>query len=59
MNAIEHQLLDNVKEYLGFARKRLSDPELAAAASQESLLEALKAADQIRTRKMSMHGFTE
>ena len=48
MNTIEHHLLDNVKEYLGFARKRLSDPDLAADAVQESLLKALKAADQIR-----------
>ena len=48
MNTIENHLLDNVKEYLGFARKRVSDPELAADAVQESLLKALKAADQIR-----------
>jgi RNA polymerase sigma-70 factor (ECF subfamily) len=48
MNTIANHLLDNVKEYLSFARKRLSDPELAADAVQESLLKALKAADQIR-----------
>jgi RNA polymerase sigma factor (sigma-70 family) len=48
MNTIENHLLDNVKEYVGFARKRVSDPELAADAVQESLLKALKAADQIR-----------
>jgi DNA-directed RNA polymerase specialized sigma24 family protein len=41
-------LLKNVDEFTGFARKRLADPELAADAVQESLLKALKAADQIR-----------
>ncbi|HEX2244412.1 MAG TPA: sigma-70 family RNA polymerase sigma factor [Gammaproteobacteria bacterium] len=41
-------LLKNVDEFTGFARKRLGDPELAADAVQESLLKALKAADQIR-----------
>jgi RNA polymerase sigma factor (sigma-70 family) len=41
-------LLKDVHEFVGFARKRLGDPELAADAVQESLLKALKAADQIR-----------
>jgi RNA polymerase sigma factor (sigma-70 family) len=41
-------LLKNVDEFTGFARKRVGDPELAADAVQESLLKALKAADQIR-----------
>jgi RNA polymerase sigma factor (sigma-70 family) len=41
-------LLKNVDEFTGFARKRLADAELAADAVQESLLKALKAADQIR-----------
>lgn len=48
MNTIESHLLENVKEYLGFARKRLGDPELAADAVPESLLKALKGADQLR-----------
>ena len=48
MNTIESHLLENVKEYLGFARKRLGDPELAADGVQESLLKALKGADQLR-----------
>ena len=48
MEKIESYLLDNVKEFVGFARKRLNDPELAADAVQDSLLKALKAADQIR-----------
>ena len=48
MEKVETYLLDNVHEFVGFARKRLGDPELAADAVQESLLKALKAADQIR-----------
>jgi RNA polymerase sigma-70 factor (ECF subfamily) len=48
MAKLESYLLKNVNEFAGFARKRLGDPELAADAVQESLLEALKAADQIR-----------
>ena len=28
MNHIETELLENVKEFVGFARKRLGDPEL-------------------------------
>ena len=48
MEKIESYLLENVKEFVGFARKRLGDQELAADAVQETLLKALKAADQIR-----------
>jgi RNA polymerase sigma-70 factor (ECF subfamily) len=48
MNDIEAVLLANMNEFVGFARKRLSDPELAADAVQDSLLKAIKAADQIR-----------
>ena len=52
MNTIESRVLDNVKEYIGFARKRLGDPELAADAVQESLLKGLKSADQLRDQEM-------
>ena len=48
INNIEAALLENLNEFLAFARKRLSDPELAADAVQDSLLKAIKAADQIR-----------
>ena len=48
MEKLESSLLKNVKEFTAFARKRLGDPELAADAVQESLLKAVKAADQIR-----------
>jgi RNA polymerase sigma factor (sigma-70 family) len=48
MSTLEEQLLSNLNEFVGFARKRLSDPELAADAVQESLLKAVKGADQLR-----------
>ena len=48
MSTLEEQLLDNLNEFVRFARRRLADPELAADAVQESLLKALKSADQIR-----------
>jgi RNA polymerase sigma-70 factor (ECF subfamily) len=48
MPTLETQLLENVREFTAFARKRLGDPELAADAVQESLLKALKSSDQLR-----------
>jgi RNA polymerase sigma factor (sigma-70 family) len=48
MATIESQLLENVQEFTAFARKRVDDPDLAADAVQESLLKALKSADQLR-----------
>jgi RNA polymerase sigma factor (sigma-70 family) len=51
MDKVETYLLDNVHAFTGFARKRLGDPELATDAVQESLLKALKAADQIRNEE--------
>lgn len=51
MERIDSYLLDNMNEFVGFARKRLGDPELAADAVQNSLLKALKAADQIRDQE--------
>jgi RNA polymerase sigma-70 factor (ECF subfamily) len=51
MNNIEAVLLENVNEFVGFARKRLGDAELAADVVQDSLLKALKAADQIRDQE--------
>ena len=42
MAAMGSQLLENVREFTSFARKRLGDPELAADAVQESLLKALR-----------------
>jgi RNA polymerase sigma-70 factor (ECF subfamily) len=48
MEKIESILLENVNEFVRFARERLGDADLAADAVQESLLKALKAADQLR-----------
>lgn len=48
MNEIEEHLVEHLHEFVGFARKRVGDPELAADAVQDSMLKALKAADQIR-----------
>lgn len=48
METAESVLLENVNEFVRFARKPLGDPELAADAVQESLLKALNAADQLR-----------
>jgi len=48
MATIETQLLENVREFTAFARKRLRDPELAADVVQESLLKALRSSDQLR-----------
>ena len=45
---LESHLLENLNEFVGFARRRIGNPELAADAVQDSLLKALKAADQIR-----------
>lgn len=45
MTEIEPALLSSLEAFLGFARKRLNDPQLAADAVQDALLKALKAAD--------------
>lgn len=39
---VEKTILASLDAFVGFARKRLSDPELAADAVQESLLKALR-----------------
>lgn len=38
MDEIETALLDSLNTFLGFARKRLNAPELAADAAQDALL---------------------
>jgi RNA polymerase sigma factor (sigma-70 family) len=48
MKTLETSLLEHLSEFLAFARKRLSSPELAADAVQESLLKALKSGDELR-----------
>ena len=48
MDGAATHLLRNIREFTAFARRRLGDPELAADAVQESLLKALRSADQLR-----------
>src|SRR5918992_6125834 len=57
MDNIEAVLLDNINEFVRFSRKRLGDPELAADVVQDSLLKALKAADQIRDEESAKAWF--
>ena len=45
---LETILLENLGQFTGFVRKRISDPELAADIVQDSLLKALKSGDQLR-----------
>jgi RNA polymerase sigma factor (sigma-70 family) len=47
MKKIDKVLLENLDEFVGFARRRLGDPELAADALQDSLLKALRAEEQL------------
>ena len=58
MATIETQLLENVREFTAFARKRLRDPELAADVVQESLLKALRSSDQLRDKEPPKPGST-
>jgi RNA polymerase sigma-70 factor (ECF subfamily) len=57
MGPVENQLLENVREFTAFARKRLGDPELAADAVQESLLKALRSADGLRDEEKTKAWF--
>lgn len=57
MKKIENVLLKNLDEFVGFARRRLQDPELAADAVQDSLLKALRAADDIRDDEIARAWF--
>lgn len=57
MKTIENHLLEYVDEYLGFARKRLRDPELAADVVQESMLKALRAEAQIKEEEKTKAWF--
>lgn len=48
MTTLESSLLSHLSEFLAFARRRLSSPELAADAVQESLLKALRSENVLR-----------
>lgn len=45
---LEKQLLAELEKFTNFVRSRVSDPHLAADVVQDSLLKALKSADQLR-----------
>jgi len=45
---IQQQLVSQLDTFTAFARSRVGDPELAADIVQESLLKALKSAEQLR-----------
>jgi RNA polymerase sigma factor (sigma-70 family) len=48
MQKIEDHLLNELEAFTAFARSRVGDPHLAADLVQESLLKAVKSADQLR-----------
>ena len=48
MKQIEEQLLQQLDAFTGFVRSRVGDPHLAADVVQDSLLKAVKSADQLR-----------
>ncbi|MBA4149632.1 MAG: RNA polymerase sigma factor [Verrucomicrobia bacterium] len=48
MNKLETTLIENLEQFTAFARSRVNSPEMAADIVQESLLKALKSADQLR-----------
>lgn len=48
MSSLEEQLLAQLEMFTAFARKRVNDPELAADVVQESLLKAVRSAEQLR-----------
>ena len=47
-HALEKHLAGNLDAFVGFARKRLADPELAADVVQGSFLKALKSSEQLQ-----------
>jgi RNA polymerase sigma factor (sigma-70 family) len=48
MRKIEEQLLKQLDTFTGFVRGRVGDPHLAADVVQDSLLKAVKSAEQLR-----------
>lgn len=50
-------VLDNLEEFVAFARARIADPELAADVVQESLLKAIKSEHQLREGESSRAWF--
>ncbi|SRR6266850_1120785 len=54
---IESYLLEHLNEFVGFARKRLGDAELAADVVQESLLKAVRSAEDLRDEESAKAWF--
>lgn len=48
MQRLEEHLLKELQTFIAFARSRVGDPHLAADLVQDSLLKAVKSADQLR-----------
>jgi DNA-directed RNA polymerase specialized sigma24 family protein len=48
MRQIEEHLMKELETFTAFARRRVGDPHLAADVVQDSLLKAVKSADQLR-----------
>ncbi len=57
MKDVSEHLLESLKEFQAFARKRVADPELAADVVQESLLKALKSGSTLRKNESSKAWF--
>ena len=57
MDNLETILLANLEQFTAFVRRRIADPELAADVVQDSLLKALKSADQIHENESAVAWF--
>lgn len=57
MDQLEAALTENLEQFTAFARSRISDPELASDVVQESLLKALKSADQLKENENAVAWF--
>ena len=57
MQRIETQLLQELEKFTAFVRGRIGDPHLAADVVQDSLLKALKSANQLRDDESAVAWF--
>ena len=57
MNKLETTLVENLEQFTAFVRARVGNPAIAEDIVQESLLKALKSADQIRKNENSVAWF--